>query len=136
MSPVVILFYPLLPLLPFVTLVTPCYPCYPLFPLATPVTPWYPLLRCYLLLLFLPLGFFLFVFCEEMNILNNLTGSRRRNTVIHPRLKRLATQTGVSLPSPSRSNHINDIAKANRRETPFRLDHVSRNALGMRNNEA
>ena len=71
-----------------------------------------------------------------MNILNNLTGSRKRNTVIHPRLKRLATQTGVSLPSPSRSNHINDISKANRRETPFRLDHVSRNALGMRNNEA
>ena len=45
-------------------------------------------------------------------------------------------------PSPSRSIHLGDVSEANELETPrqkqkyFRLDHVTRNALAARNNEA
>ena len=41
-------------------------------------------------------------------------------------------------PSHSRSIHLGDVSEANGRETPshFRLDHIIRNALAARNNDA
>ena len=41
-------------------------------------------------------------------------------------------------PSPSRSIHFGDVSEAKERETVshFRLEHVTRNALAARNNEA
>ena len=39
-------------------------------------------------------------------------------------------------PRPSRSIHFGDVSGANGRETHFRLDHVTRNALPGQDNEA
>ena len=39
-------------------------------------------------------------------------------------------------PSPSRSIRFGDVSEANGRETHFRMDHVTRNALAARENEA
>ena len=39
-------------------------------------------------------------------------------------------------PSPSRSIRFGDVSEANGRETHFRMDHVTRNALAARKNEA
>ena len=41
-------------------------------------------------------------------------------------------------PSPSRSIRFRDVSETNGRETPlhFRMDHVTRNALAARKNEA
>ena len=44
----------------------------------------------------------------------------------------------TAFPSPSRSIRFGDVSEANGRETPsqFHMDHVTRNALAARKNEA